>query len=55
MYLFDSNLNDKKSIIFSIRSIFGIGTSTSKKIIRKLGFCKNYNFNMLSNVSYITF
>ena len=48
IYLFESKLPENKSIYFSLRYIFGIGSKQSILISRKLGFSNNLKVNSLS-------
>ena len=49
VYIFDSKLPDKKSVIFALTHIYGVNKSTSLSICKKLGFSKNFKVNNLSN------
>ena len=52
IYLFETELNKNKSIIFSLQKIFGIGYCTSKKICLSLGFSLNMKASYLDNFQY---
>lgn len=48
VYLFESELPEKKSIFFAMTQIFGIGKSQAFFICKKLGFSKNLKVKSLS-------
>jgi small subunit ribosomal protein S13 len=47
-YIFETDLHLKKSIFFSLVSIFGIGRFNSFLICKQLGFAKNFKTKYLS-------
>lgn len=49
IYIFETNLPDKKSVIFALTYIYGLGKSNSSLICKKLGFSKNLKIKDLSN------
>ena len=48
VYLFETYLDNKKTVLSSIIKIFGISWSTSLTICKKLGFSKNLTISELS-------
>lgn len=48
LYLFESNIPENKSILFSLTYVYGIGKSKSLTICKKLGFSKNFKAKNLS-------
>ena len=48
VYLFESELQENKTIIFALKKIYGIGTFRSILICKKLGFSKNLKINKLT-------
>lgn len=48
IYLFESELSEKKSVFFSLTDIYGIGRSNASFVCKKLGFSKNLKFKNLS-------
>jgi small subunit ribosomal protein S13 len=52
IYLAETNLQKKKSVIFALNSVFGIGKPTSLSICKKLGFSNNFKIKDLSEEQY---
>jgi small subunit ribosomal protein S13 len=48
VYLFESQLPEKKQIHLALNNIYGIGTKHSHLICKKLGFSTNLKINYLS-------
>lgn len=48
VYLFESELPENKSIIFSLTHVYGIGRSHANLICKKVGFSKNLRVRNLS-------
>jgi small subunit ribosomal protein S13 len=48
VYLFESELIENKSIIFSLINVYGIGKANANLICKKLGFSKNLKVKNLS-------
>lgn len=48
IYLFDSELPENKSVLFSLQHIYGLGFFYSILICRQLGFSKNIKIQDLS-------
>lgn len=48
VYLFESNLPDKKSVIVALQHIYGIGKTTSLLLTKKLGILPNLKVQELS-------
>lgn len=48
VYLFESKLPEAKPVNFGLTSIYGIGTSNSLLLCKKLGFSKNLRVKNLS-------
>jgi small subunit ribosomal protein S13 len=48
VYLFESELNENKSVYLSLTSIYGIGKANSSLICKKLGLSKNIKVKNLS-------
>lgn len=48
LYIFESELPENKSILFSLTYVYGIGKSNSNLICKKLGFSKNFKVKDLS-------
>lgn len=48
MYIFESTLEDSKSVSFSLASIYGVGKINSVLVCKQLGFSKNLRLKNLS-------
>nr|YP_010047262.1 ribosomal protein S13 [Eucampia zodiacus]QPJ79928.1 ribosomal protein S13 [Eucampia zodiacus] len=48
VYIFETEISNKKTITYSLQKIFGLGNKTSHKICKKLGFSNNLKVNDLS-------
>lgn len=48
VYLFESEVPKNKSILFSLRYVYGLGKNNSLLICKKLGFSKNLKIKYLS-------
>jgi len=48
MYIFESEISEKKSILFALMQIEGLGRKNSSLICKKLGFSINYKTKNLS-------
>jgi len=48
MYIFNSRLVGSKKITNALTAIFGLGKSNSLIVIKKLGFCSNFEIKRLS-------
>jgi small subunit ribosomal protein S13 len=48
VYLFESELPEKKSIFFAMTHIFGLGKSNSDVLCKQLGLSKNFKVKNLS-------
>lgn len=48
MYILETKLYDSKSIFFSLKNIYGIGSFESSNICKKLGFSKNFKVKNLT-------
>jgi len=53
MYILETEILHKKSLFFSLQSIFGLGKSKSKKICRKLGFSSNLTMSDLTTYQVV--
>lgn len=49
MYLVNSTLKTNKNIYSSLTGVFGVGFKISRHLVKKLGFCKNLKFYLLSD------
>ena len=49
IYLLNKELNKNNTILMELKKIYGIGSSTSKTICKKLGFSSSYKVVDLSN------
>ena len=49
IYIFETELVLKKSVLFSLQKIYGIGYKQSLKICKLLGFSKNLKLHNLTN------
>lgn len=49
VYLFESKVPEKKSVLFALTHIYGINKSTSSLLCKKVGFSKNVKIEELSN------
>ena len=48
VYLFETEISDKKTVSYALQKIFGIGNLTSKDICKKLGFSNNLKVNNIT-------
>jgi small subunit ribosomal protein S13 len=48
VYILETEISKKKSLIFSLKSIYGLGESTSRLLCRKLGYSENLALSDLS-------
>jgi small subunit ribosomal protein S13 len=55
MYLLNYNLQIDKKIYIELKKIFGLGLVVSLKITKKLGFCKNTSFKLLTKNQVLKF
>ena len=53
IYLFETDLDKNKPILFSLQKIFGIGHTTAKKICLCLGFSINMKTAFINNSQYL--
>jgi len=53
VYLFESELSKKKSVMFALTSIFGIGKINSFLLCKKLGFSQNLKVKDLSKEQFV--
>ena len=49
IYIFETEISNNKSLIFSLQKIYGLGKKNSSLICKKLGFSKNLKTSKLSN------
>jgi small subunit ribosomal protein S13 len=48
IYIFESEINDNKPIIFSLQGIYGIGKNNSRNLCKMLGLSNNIKIKNLS-------
>ena len=48
VYIFETEILNNKSLIFSLRSIYGLGIVRSRLLCRKLGYSENLTISDLS-------
>ena len=48
IYIFETEIQDKKSVYFALQKIFGLGKAKSESICKKLGFSTNLKVNELT-------
>lgn len=48
IYILETKLSDNKPIFFALKNIYGVGSSKSLDICRKLGFSKNLKVKSLT-------
>lgn len=53
IYIFETELNNEKSIYFSLINIYGLGSYQAKVICKKLGFSKNLITSKMTNEQII--
>ena len=49
IYIFETELNNSKSIFFSLKKVYGLGFYQIKLICRKIGFSYNLKTSTLTN------
>ena len=49
IYIFETEISNNKSLIFSLQKIYGLGKNNSNLICKKLGFSKNLKTSELSS------
>jgi len=48
VYIFETEISEKKTISYALQNILGLGNKTSKTICKKLGFSDNFKVNDIS-------
>ena len=49
IYIFETEIITKKSVIFALKKIYGIGSTQAVKICKILGFSQNFKTSSLTN------
>jgi small subunit ribosomal protein S13 len=49
MYIFESELSEKKRVNIALNSVFGLKKSSVRKIIKRIGFSNNFKLKNISN------